>query len=332
MAQKKKMNKSLVTSMILGGIACFALGGLSGFLLSDYYITHEAQVDSGALDSIPVDASSKGMQVKMLSSVTNEDGSVTKTIGYTVLPAAATNKDVTVKAQYADGSSCADVASVLLDQQNKTVSITIKAAFSQEIQVVLTSVSKASVQATIRLNYEKKLLGLDRLLDGTAIHVGAWPEETVSIADFSMKNFVTPSYSAFTYDKVYSFAVSEVTVPEGDFSEEILQYSDSDPNLALNLAHLIQDKINAQEAISAADIWNLSESEDWQYFLSNLTEEEQVTPYYHTTFTATYSSIGQPETKVVYSNVELYLSLTGDYSAFVTEVEEIQTESPSLVY
>ena len=332
MAQKKKMNKSLVTPMILGGIACFALGGLSGFLLSDYYITHNAAMDKGEKDSIPVDASSKGMQVKMLSTVTNDDGSVTKTIGYTVLPAAATNKDVTVKAQYADGSSCADVASVILDQENKTVAVTIKNAFSQEIQVVLTSASKASVTATIRLNYEKKLLGLNRLIDGAEIHVGSWGEETASIADFSIENFVTPEYSAFTYDKVYSFAVSEVTVPEGDFVEEILQYSDSDPDLALNMAHLLQDKINAQAAISAADIWALSETEDWQYFLSNLTATEQVTPYYHTTFTATYSSIGQPETKVVYSDVELYLSLAGDYSAFVTDVEEIQTESPSLVY
>lgn len=332
MAQKNYKNRSLALPMIFVGIACFALGGLSGFLLSDYYITHNAKMDEGKQDSIPVDFSSKGMQVRMLSSVTNEDGSITKTIGYTVLPADATNKDISVKLQYADGTSCADLAAAVVDQEAKTVAITIKAAFSKEIHVVLQSVSKSSVQTTIYLNYEKKLLALDRSIDGTEIHVGKWNDESNAISGFEMNHFIAPEYSVFTYDKEYSFVISDIEIPEGEFSQELSSYTESDPDLALNMSHLIQDKIIGKGSISAEEIWGLSDAQDWHYLLSNFTEEEQTIPYYHTTFTATYASVSQPETKVVYSGLDLYLSLAGDYIPFVTEVEEIQAENPVLIY
>lgn len=330
--RSKKQTKSTTTSMILllvfGALGCFLLGGVSGYLLSDYFITHSATIDSK--DNIPVSFSSTGMKIKMLSSITNEDGSVTKTIGYSVLPANATNKDIDVKVQYQDGSACSDIATVSINQKEKTVAITVIKAFSKEIHVILTSMSNSSVTATIKLNYEKRLVSLNKKILANEINFGNWQSEANAIQDFKLENFVQPKYSEYTYDKNYTFEVSHVEIPEGDFSTDITDLSDVD--LALNFSRLIQTKVLKQSTINAEDIWNLSATEDWHYLLSNISLDQQSTPYYHTTFNAIYSGVSQPDKKVVYENVDLYVSLANDYSSFVTSVEAIESDESILVY
>lgn len=324
--------KSTTTSMILllvfGALGCFLLGGVSGYLLSDYFITHSATIDSK--DNIPVSFSSTGMKIKMLSSITNEDGSVTKTIGYSVLPANATNKDIDVKVQYQDGSACSDIATVSINQKEKTVAITVIKAFSKEIHVILTSMSNSSVTATIKLNYEKRLVSLNKKINSNEINFGNWQSEANAIQDFKLENFVEAEYSSFTYDKNYTFEVSSVEIPEGDFSTDITELSDVD--LALNFSRLIQNKVSNQSTITADLVWNLSATEDWHYLLSNISLDQQTIPYYHTTFNAIYSGVSQPDKKVVYENVDLYVSLANDYSSFVTSVEAIESDESILVY
>ena len=326
--------KSTTTSMILllifGALGCFLLGGVSGYLLSDFFITHSATIDSGSKDNVPVSFSSTGMKIKMLSSVTNEDGSVTKTIGYSVLPANATNKDVDVKVQYYDKSSCEDVASVSVNQKEKTVAITVTKSFSKEIHVILTSMSNSSVTATIKLNYEKRLVSLNKKITSNEINFGNWKNEVNTLKDFKLENFIQPEYSEYTYDKNYTFEVSLVEIPEGDFSTDITELSDVD--LALNFSRLIQNKVSKQSTIIAEDIWNLSATEDWHYLLSNIYLDQQSTPYYHTTFNAIYSGVSQTDKKAVYENVDLYVSLANDYSSFVTSVEAIESDESILVY
>lgn len=338
MKSKKTKNnnktKSTITSMILllvfGALGCFLLGGVSGYLLSDYFITHTATIDSGKHDNIPVEFNSKGMKIKMLSSITNEDGSVTKTIGYSVLPANATNKDVNVNVQYKDGSACSDIATVSINQKEKTVAITVTKSFSKEIHVILTSVSNSSVTATIKLNYEKRLVSLNKKITSNEINFGNWKNEVNTLKDFKLENFVEAEYSEFTYDKNYTFEVSHVEIAEGDFSTDITELSDVD--LSLNFSRLIQNKISNQSTITAEDIWNLSATEDWHYLLSNFSIDQQTIPYYHTTFNAIYSNVSQPDKKAVYENVDLYVSLTNDYSSFVTEVTGIESNESILVY
>ena len=324
--------KSTTTSMILllifGALGCFLLGGVSGYLLSDYFITHSATIDSK--DNIPVSFSSTGMKIKMLSSITNEDGSVTKTIGYSVLPANATNKDVDVKVQYKDGSACSDITTVSINQKEKNVAITVTKSFSKEIHVILTSMSNSSVTATIKLNYEKRLISLNKKINSNEINFGNWQSEANAIQDFKLENFVEAEYSSFTYDKNYTFEVSSVEIPEGDFSTDITELSDVD--LALNFSRLIQNKVSNQSTITAEDLWILSATEDWHYLLSNISLDQQTIPYYHTTFNAIYSGVSQTDKKAVYENVDLYVSLANDYSAFVTEVTGIESDESILVY
>lgn len=329
---KQSPVKSIALLLVFGALGCFLLGGVSGYLLSDYFFTHNATIDSGKHDNVPVDFASKGMKIKMLSSVTNEDESITKIISYKILPADATNKDIDVKVQYEDKTSCSDVASVSVNQKEKTVAITVAKSFSKEIHVVLTSVSNSSVKAIIKLNYEKRLISLNKTIEQNEIHFGKWNNEDKVIQDFKLENFVKAEYSEFTYDKNYTFEVSHVEIPEGDFSSDITQYTESDVDLAVNFSRLIQSKVTSQSTINAEDIWNLSTSEDWHYLLSNLSLEQQATPYYKTTFNAIYRGVSESDKKAVYENLDLYISLANDYSSFITEVTGIEQDSSILVY
>lgn len=329
---KQSPVKSIALLLVFGFLGCFLLGGVSGYLLSDYFITHTANIDSGAKDNVPVDFSSKGMKIKMLSSVTNEDGSITKTISYKILPAEATNKDIDVKVKFNDGSSCSNVANAVVNQKEKTVAITVAKSFSKEIHVILTSVSNSSVKAIIKLNYEKRLISLNKTIEENELHFGNWQTEANIIKDFKIENFVKAEYSEFTYDKNYTFEVSNVEIPEGDFSTEISQYTQSDVDLAVNFSRLIQSKVTSQSTITAEELWNLSTSEDWHYILSNLSVEQQATPYYKTTFNAIYRGVSESDKKAIYENLDLYISLANDYSSFITEVTGIEQDSSILVY
>lgn len=272
----------------------------------------------------------ESMTLKLLKTSTNSDGSVTKVFGYTIKPDNASDHSVKVSAKYKDNTSCDNVVVVTTSSQDHTISVTVKEDFSKQIILTVTSNLSPNVSAQLTIDYEKKLLSIEDLKD--TIQIGGLsmsPAEADHFVtnwnnDDEMSKLFTPSYSKYTIDKSYTYktiynsAVYDETFINQNFEEEWLE----------SIGTYLLDVLKNKKQPTAAELWNLNNSNDYHSWLV-ASSKEGASIGYDVNYTVTCNE--QPSTTLT-NTATIYLGMNYNYSNFSVLVDELILENSSLIF
>ncbi len=103
-----------------------------------------------------------GIVLKALTSGVNDQGYATRTFGYTVSPANATDQRVTVSMSWVDSSVSDQISaffSYSVNSDDKTITIACKQNFGHQALLTITSQSDSSKYGTVTVDCLKKLTG-----------------------------------------------------------------------------------------------------------------------------------------------------------------------------
>lgn len=105
-------------------------------------------------------SNSQNMAIRMMAKTVNQDGSVSLSYSYTITPNNATRKQVTGALSFVDGTEgVGNYLEFAIDNELQTFTITKKADFNKQAQLVLTCVSANNVNATILIDCKQAFLG-----------------------------------------------------------------------------------------------------------------------------------------------------------------------------
>lgn len=267
--ENKKTNLKRSEKITTAVLACLLIGGVAAIGGKVYH--DSTKKEPGVIETIPgdedVSIKQNGITIKKLNSVTNQDGSVTKTFTYTISPVNATNKAISASAKYADGTACTDVVTVSTNTSNQTISITCKKDFGKVINVTITSLANSSATATIKLNYTKKLKSITGLTKTITF------ENNSSTHTANLADYYTPVYSAYTKDATYRFEINKNDSADPFWCEWGDGIDDSKKILSTKLAAKIEEAIANNTALpNASDIWNLDSSNAYHSWLIDMTK------------------------------------------------------------
>lgn len=314
---------------IFAGIACLLL--LTMLSISQ---KEEASLPCSASDIAATIDESKRFKIRMISESANEDGSVTKTFGYTVLPADATMQDITASAAFIDDSSCEEVLSVSVSTADKTVSLTCFCAFDRQIIVRLVSVANPDASATVTLDYVKKLLAIEKRNPDSDYYAGkGWNSDYTRISDFSVSNFIAPQYSVYTKDAAYSFKAKNVYCYLDEVCTNTKYSRCFTEDVTDGIKMLLEEKIQQGDGpVTAEELWNISTDAAYHSALYAVSQDDPSMNYLGYMFSATFYCVEVPTKILAETSGYLSLSLMHDYTGFTVDVESLTAEVPSIEF
>ena len=335
MIQKRKNTKTkkILLGLLLGVIALGAIGYGTYQVLNEENPVVETE-KSGVSETIE----SRGVKVRLLSTRTLENDVVEKTFSYSVEPSNATNKEIKVTSAYVDGSDSSQVITTSVNNQNQTITINCKGSFKQKIIVKVTSVDNPEAYAEVTLNYVKKIESIDGTI--TSLHVGnGWDvnfegahiDTTVTYADF-----ITPTYSDFTKDKQYTFAMKDIHIISDEFLiQGSLPDQDTD-ELYTELTVMLYDAFNNQGALpTTEDMWNAVDSDAYRSWLLSVADLDPWSDdaYLCLEVQGTIYCVEDPTISVQIgggTHFYVYFSFQGDYSDYKVGVDSISVEQTEI--
>jgi len=190
--------------LLIGGTAVlgYLTDGYQNWQPNTWFETKENEL------GVVTTTTNNGIKLALVTTDKNTDGSVVKTFSYTISPANATNQNVSVEAKYKDGTSCSEALIASVNTEEKTISLTCKTAFAQQIEVVVTSEANANATATIKVDYEKKI---SYLAQKENLNLEYNPT-----SKFKATDFIDYSFSEYTIDKNYTFKITQANAFEFD--------------------------------------------------------------------------------------------------------------------
>lgn len=347
MAQRYYREKRNGAAIILGALLIAGLSAtLTAGVCTDWFKNNPFdQTEKDPSSGIDTSIQENGVNLKLLATTTTPEGYVVKTFTFAVQPSNASDQTVKVEAKYKDDTDCESVLTVSVDNESKTVSVVNKGAFEKQIIVTVTSNANAEAKATITVDYVKKLLGIKSSvakeeLTGNYYYFGGNYAEN-NISDFSVSSMITPTYSVFTKDKTYTFAVKEVSVGGDEWICSSSEYDNyiSTSHLWNYFETLLQQRIQSGGALLTADeIWNIESKAGWHSYLAYLSENHLNASndnYVSFVFNATYYCVEDPSIEVKFndgSDTYLFLSLDYDFSGKTVEVSGVTVETPNIEF
>ena len=335
MIQKRKneRTKKILLGLLLGVIALGAIGfGVyQAFKDTEPLIV---ETDNGGVSET---IESRGVRIRLLSTRTLEDQSVEKTFSYSVEPSNATNKDVKVSALFVDGSDCISVITTAVDKETQTITITCKGAFKQKIIVKVTSVDNPEAYAEVTLNYTKKIESIEGTI--TSLYVGnGWEYDYKSDhidTSVTYADFITPTYSDFTKDSEYTFAMKDIEVIEDEFLIQGSLPAQDTAELYTELTVMLYDAFNNQGALpTTEDLWNAVDSDAYRSWLLSVADSDPMSDHYLCLgVTGTIYCVEDPSISVQLgggSHFYVYFSFRGDYSDYKVGVDSISVEQTEI--
>ena len=306
---KKTTQKNNKILIVAGAVLSFLIGGGIGATITHLINQKPAEpevVEPGGINEPSIVTT--GMNLKLISSTNNADGSVTKNYSYSMNPANAEIQSATATIKYSDGTACPDsVMTASVDKTAKTVAITNKTAFNKKIAVTvkLTATDGSTASGTITFDYVKKLLSLSSNIaegDHEVYYLAGAGYSTSSagyLSSFAATEFMTPNYSIYTKNKNYTFAVEHIeALPSLLFGSETFKTMLSP--YTNQLETFFTEKIRSGAAVTAADLYNLSSDSDYHTALrrlSNLTPS-LINDYIELELYLTIYCVEEPDIKI----------------------------------
>lgn len=166
-----KTHKTLKTVLIVTGCVALGLGAFVGGVLYGYQEAVKAMKKNDENNNNDFSVSeAKGIKIRLLSTVSNADGTVTKVVGYTLDPKEAVVTDFNAGLdwnrgddreydwEYDPNRKVEDYMTYSIDSVNKTITFTCKKAFGRKINFDLSLKENPSVKAGLLIDYERKVL------------------------------------------------------------------------------------------------------------------------------------------------------------------------------
>ena len=349
MATKKYYKERSSAALILGALLIAGLSAtLTAGICTDWFKRNPfEQTEKEPSSGIDTSIKEEGVSLKLLATTTTPEGYVVKTFTFAVQPSNASDQTVTVNAKYKDGTDCVSVLRTAVDNEAKTISVINREAFEKQIIITVTANANAEAKATITVDYVKKLLEIKSSVakeesTGNYYYFGGNYAGN-NISDFSIASMITPTYSVYTKDKTYTFAMKEVNVREDEWLCSSTEYSDfisNSDHIWRALADVIQKKIQSGEALPTADeIWNIDSEPGWHSYLAYMSKNHlnaSTDEYVSFVFEATYYCVEDPSIEVKFNEgrdgTYLFLSLDYDFSGKTVEVSGVTVETPNIEF
>lgn len=336
MIQKRKNEKTkkILLAVLLGVIAL----GAVGFGVYQAFKDTEPPIVETDNSGVSETIESRGVKVRLLSTRTLENDVVEKTFSYSVEPSNATNKDIKVTSTYADGSDSSQVITTSVDNQNQTITIVCNGPFKQKIIVKVTSVDNPEAYAEVTLNYVKKIESIEGTI--TSLFVGnGWDfddpqfhvDTTVTYADF-----ITPTYSDYTKDKQYTFAMKDIEIIDDEFLIQGSLPAQDTEELYTELTVMLYEAFNNQGALpTTEDMWNAVDSDAYRSWLLSVNDLDPWADdaYLCLEVMGTIYCVEDPTISVQIgggTHFYVYFSFQGDYSDYKVGVDSISVEQTEI--
>lgn len=154
---------------LIGGVA-YKSEGFRNWNVKDWFSTEKTEKDDEDKKDSSSDVqtsvtNSTNMAIRMLAKTENQDGSISLTYSYTITPNNATRKGVTGALSWVDNQVQDSIGSYLefsVDSSLQTFTITKKADFNHQAQLVLTCDSAQDVNATITIDCKQVFNGFNQ--------------------------------------------------------------------------------------------------------------------------------------------------------------------------
>ena len=362
MKTQKKYEKRNGIALILGAVLIAgASATLTAGICTDWFRNNpfeqgEKDPSSGS-SGLNTSIKEDGVSLKLLATTTTSEGYVVKTFSFTITPANATDQTVNAEAKYKDGSDASAAIAVSVDNEAKTISLTNKGAFSKQIVVTVTSNDNAQAKATITVDYVKKVTAItpkaNYSSDGKTILLQCGFSEDYQnevsgnyIDDFAEESLIEVSYSIYTKNKNYTFAVKDVEVT----FDHVIWFDENEgqsgggylyqcTEFTETLRKTIEEKIASKESITVSDIYNAGSSTEYHNYLKGMDIKnggERHENYITYSVSATYYCVEDPTKEFKFGGSDhpckMEVSLTQDYSNFHLGVSGITVEVPSIEF
>ena len=218
-----------------------------------------------------------GLEVRRLTVNDNTYGEKDEVFSYSFTPYNATNQSVKGSLNYIDGTDCSAVMDFSIDESNHLITLSCKKPIGQQIHFILTSKANSKAQATIVLDYVKKIKSLSVRKNNFAV-VNDYKEWTNSsyrrIEDFKKSNFYEVTYTEFTktndtfdFDmKIQAIAMIENTTDlSNKYTDNFTKY------LNLKLSKITDTNY---ACFTSKDLWKMALTNEDKSALKTITKED----------------------------------------------------------
>ena len=320
---KKNYSKSLLSGL------CFIL--CIGVLIGFGRVIKDSEKPSSSTHEII----SRGIEARMLSSTTNSYGEKDQVFTYSLTPSNASNQEIEISMAYSDDSDCSEVMEYSLDATNKQITLSCKAPFSKQINVVLKSKANENATATIVLDYVKKLKKVTFKTDDF-IYVNDYAyksSEYTKISSFQPESFFTPEYSVYTKDTTFRYFlyIDELALKEktADLSEDFIN------TFASNLKSRVNTKnVLCTHYFGSSEIWNMASTNADKSVLKAISKSDVDAGNGYLCYEASVRIVlnqVQVTNETFSGSLTLYFSMYGAYSGTVG-VDSLGVESSTLEF
>ena len=261
--ERKKIRKGIIISLL--SILCV---GITFRIVNKREITQP----NGEITIIQ-----KGLKVRRLTANDNTYGEKDEVFSYSFTPYNATNQSVEGLLKYIDGTDCSSVMGFSIDESNHLITLSCKKPFSQQIHFIITSKANSKAQATIVLDYVKKIKSLSVKKNNFAV-VNDYKEWSNSsyrrIEDFKKSNFYEVTYTEFTktndtfdFDmKIQAIAMIENTTDlSNKYTDNFTKY------LNLKLSKITDTNY---ACFTSKDLWKMALTNEDKSALKTITKED----------------------------------------------------------
>ena len=206
-----KKGESMKKKTKIGAVLCCStalVSILGGYLISRntglFNFNNQQSKNNEAIknDDLQTTEEVENMSVKLMNKTENQDGSISYTYTYTVMPGNSTRKDIIGELSFVDGTEGIDeFLSFNIDQDNKRFTITKKADFAHQAKLVLTCNANTNIKATITLDCKQYFKGYNDVSEKT---YQSLLTNTNSVSVSSIRNDGAREMNATNFSEVYT--------------------------------------------------------------------------------------------------------------------------------
>ncbi len=198
---------SIATVLLLGliGGVAYKSEGFRNWNIKEWFNTSKSEETTEKTSEEGLETDAEGANVNLLSTYSNDDGSVTYVYGYEFNSNSVTRKGVTASLSFVDANVNDNVSNYLtveVDNTNQTFSLTKSADFSHQIKLELVSTANSDVKATIKIDCVQKFLGFEA---ASSMSVNYDLDDGDFVAKDNLNDILT-YMGAFNVSSTYSIA------------------------------------------------------------------------------------------------------------------------------
>ena len=344
---KRKQNNKLIIGTILSALLIVGTGTLAyltkGF--QDWSFNQNQKNDDLGLET---EIKSSGLELRLLNTTENEDGSITKSFNFTIKPKIITNKNLVINSKYKDGTlvdeSVLEVTYEYPYDNSGYINIICKQAFSQQIEVNIASESNSEVKAIIKVDYVKKVLNVEtkeNVLNSYYCFDNNFNSDTIAfitmkeLENYDINQFLNITYSQYSKDKNYTFKLSSVTstlgttdfeAPSNDLQIEQNRISDTFKN-KIETEFMKKVFLDNEEPFEA--LWNLAETDDDRVILKYYSNDQ----YSYASLSSTFNIVCEQDNKINYSfTLNFWLCCYEKYAAKEIPAQSLNFETTEVEF